>query len=590
MDLSIFSRHNMVKPILGVIIVCFTACEGSNDKHTDLNHYTLQLDQSISAQLDELVPLDVDATQLSNLWQVDLSDTQSGVDVAMPDFPGEEQVTLPHRINLPDHSIWYKAVVSLDKGVLQVNADDGAQVWVNGQRIRPALANFYPVDQSGQHELTIRVINNAMAGGLRSVSFIPQSAWQDHINHRELRAAVRLLLEKSFLLELSNEERKSIAEAIHSLNRQMIEQTLESLADRPVLLAEPILQKSTDDQYYLRWVSSSNSPATLYWGENADDLHQQREVEGKEGVFLVPVQQAGLSCRIEQLNTVSPIYDFSESVANSRNRFMVWADSQSGWPVFDSIMQMSNEYGFRFSVGAGDLVNQGDDDLEYLRFLRSLHQSSITHYPVPGNHDYDGYYEDLRADNYQRYLGLPAQENYFAWREGELAFVALDFNESFPVGLPTDASQFEWFREQLNSEAWKTARWRFLVMHHPPYSQGWPGYHGELSIRELLEPLYESAGIDMIIAGHTHDYERLIKDYGQQQTAFVIVGGAGGGLEPEENSPYPEMDVVMSQHHFGIIETSGDTLRFSAVGLEGEVLDEFRMVKPKDRLNRLNQE
>ena len=79
----------------------------------------------------------------------------------------------------------------------------------------------------------------------------------------------------------------------------------------------------------------------------------------------------------------------------------------------------------------------------------------------------------------------------------------------------------------------------------------------------------------MVIAGHTHDYERKIKTYGKQKTAFVIVGGAGGGLEPKENASHPKMDKVLSIHHFGLIKVTNDTLNFKAIDLDNNIIDNF---------------
>lgn len=88
-------------------------------------------------------------------------------------------------------------------------------------------------------------------------------------------------------------------------------------------------------------------------------------------------------------------------------------------------------------------------------------------------------------------------------------------------------------------------------MHQPRYSQEWAGYHSDKVIRDLLQLVMESAGIDFVVSGHTHDYERLTKSYGSQNTTFPIVGGAGGSLEPPESSAEPVMDTVIKSPSHG---------------------------------------
>ena len=53
----------------------------------------------------------------------------------------------------------------------RVDADDGAQVFVGGRRLRQHRQWFFvPPELTGRHRVVVRVLNNAMQGGLRRVS------------------------------------------------------------------------------------------------------------------------------------------------------------------------------------------------------------------------------------------------------------------------------------------------------------------------------------------------------------------------------------------------------------------------------------
>lgn len=232
------------------------------------------------------------------------------------------------------------------------------------------------------------------------------------------------------------------------------------------------------------------------------------------------------------------------------------------------------------SIGAGDLVNNGSEELCYPRFLQKLTTMEAPQLLVPGNHDYDGFYDDLNPRLMRKHLFRSQDSTYGMQVVGPLVILTLDPNVHFPVDLPEGSTQRQWFEQTMESEAWQEADWRMVVLHQPPYSQGWPGYHGEKTIRRLLEPYFHRGLIDLVVAGHTHDYERLSMQFSGHSVHFLVVGGAGGGLEPEgKSSEFPVMDKMVKQHHFGILEIKKEGIDWKVFGLEGEVLDRFSATK-----------
>jgi hypothetical protein len=60
----------------------------------------------------------------------------------------------------------------------------------------------------------------------------------------------------------------------------------------------------------------------------------------------------------------------------------------------------------------------------------------------------------------------------------------------------------------------------------------------------------------------------------------LIVGGAGGGLEPEgENSQFPVMDRLIKKNHFGMIQADSIQLDLEVFGVDGERLDSLILRK-----------
>ncbi|SHH37810.1 Calcineurin-like phosphoesterase [Chryseolinea serpens] len=492
-------------------------------------------------------------------------------------------VNLPHRLTLPNTPMWYAKAIDLSApGVLTIRADDGAQLYINGKLIPRLHNNDFPVDTVGHLAITIRVLNNAMAGGLRHVSFSTSEQYKLFNEQSALHIRRKRLMEKVRLL----------AEPVEGVSEKMETAILQN-DDASWAAAEAILKPYP---YFtgpwLQWNDAKRMTVSL---ELDGDLPVELRLQLKGDRWQGPMIQKGkkVSFVLENLlpdtaysytltsgKTQSPLFTFRTPSADRPFSFNVWADSQSGIENFQQNVSNLSGYGDAFGVGVGDLVSNGATSEEWRMFFNVLGASSAErpYFLVPGNHDYDGYYDDLQPEQYKHYLPHTPQ-NYFSWRYGPCAFIALDPNERFPIDVPASSRQYQWFREQLESDMWKTATWHFVFLHQPPYSQGWAGYEGDETIRQLLEPFIESSAIDFVVAGHTHDYERLTKMYGRQQTTFLIVGGAGGSLEPAESSATPQMDTVLKVHHMGRFYIAGSSLRFEAIDISKKVVDSFQRTK-----------
>ena len=135
--------------------------------------------------------------------------------------------------------------------------------------------------------------------------------------------------------------------------------------------------------------------------------------------------------------------------------------------------------------------------------------------------------------------GLPSgTEHWFAVDYGPLHVVMLD-TTSQPV-VPGNP-MLDWLRRDL---AASDKPWRVAVMHHPPYTRGSHDSdrrrdsHGRMfEVREHLLPILEAGGVDMVIAGHSHMYERshlLDCHYGTMR----MLNRQASLREPVEDSTY----------------------------------------------------
>ena len=130
-----------------------------------------------------------------------------------------------------------------------------------------------------------------------------------------------------------------------------------------------------------------------------------------------------------------------------------------------------------------------------------------------------------------------------------------------------DKRQVKWLEEKLSTD---TSKWKIAFLHHPPYSSG--GKHGSSTgVREVVEPIFLKHGVNAVLAGHEHFYERLKP----QKGIYYFISGAGGKLRPgdvKDNSPLTEKayDTDMS---FMLVEIAGDQMHFQVISRTGETVD-----------------
>jgi hypothetical protein len=150
---------------------------------------------------------------------------------------------------------------------------------------------------------------------------------------------------------------------------------------------------------------------------------------------------------------------------------------------------------------------------------------SVTH-PTPGNHEY----LTANAAPYYAYFGARAGDpakGYYSYELGGWHVVVLNSNY-FNVSTDAGSPQLQWLAADLAAHP---AACTLAYWHHPRYSSG--GEHGnEPRVQPFWDDLY-AAGVDVVLNGHDHDYERFAAmnaagapDAEHGITEFVV--GTGG--------------------------------------------------------------
>lgn len=170
---------------------------------------------------------------------------------------------------------------------------------------------------------------------------------------------------------------------------------------------------------------------------------------------------------------------------------------------------------------------------------------------IIGNHDVmvDGY-----GDEQLLRLGMPGR-----WHAVERHGVLL-------VGLDSehdDPEQLRWLEETL---ATSRATWKIVALHRPPYSAGYQG--SDLAIRERWTPILQRHGVQLVLSGHDHDYQRSRPIEG---TTYVV---SGAGSSTRRTGTEDFTAVAFAVQHFVDIAVYPERLLLRAIAGDGRVFDE----------------
>ena len=209
----------------------------------------------------------------------------------------------------------------------------------------------------------------------------------------------------------------------------------------------------------------------------------------------------------------------------------------------------------------GDLIYGDLKEATYLRQHIGVYGDllrGLPIFPCPGNHDYES--DEARA--YQAIHPVPLN---YGFRWGDAYVAALDTN----LVTSSNLTRFE-----ENLAAHQDRRWRIALFHHPPFAGG-PNQDDPLSlaVRERIVPILERQGVQLVLSGHEHNYQRTHELNG---VTYLTTGGGGARLYA--TAPRPEARVQASVHHFVELEISDVEIRARALALDGTLIDSFALV------------
>lgn len=357
----------------------------------------------------------------------------------------------------------------------------------------------------------------------------------------------------------------------------------------------PYLQKASTSEITIRWRTDTNTTGRVWYGNSPGNLTNavdevalatsdnpdygdpsypltNHTLPGTEHIVSITGLQAdtqyfyavGLTGGTILAGDDPDHYFTTHPVIGSTRpqRFWVLGDSGTGnssaEAVRDAYLELAgteNEADMFMMLGDNAYGNGTDQDFQdgvfdiYPMVLRNK-----VLWPTLGNHDardfnpVTGAYEGNKSGPFMGFhqlnnFSLPSNgeiggvasgtEKYYSFDRGNIHFICLDSTErdGFGTSLEPDGPMAMWLQSDLlaTNQNWIIAFW-----HHPPYSKG--SHHGDGDMRSVFVPLLEAGGVDLVLSGHSHSYERsrlinsLTSDPGDGETvpASAIVDSGDG--------------------------------------------------------------
>jgi hypothetical protein len=212
---------------------------------------------------------------------------------------------------------------------------------------------------------------------------------------------------------------------------------------------------------------------------------------------------------------------------------------------------------FDFVVMVGDNIYGGEKPRDFEKKFeipyKPLLDAGVKFYAALGNHD------DAAIQRNYKPFNMNGERFYTFKPKDGVRFFALDSNY-------VDKTQLDWLDKQLTGSG---SEWKIMFFHHPLYSSG--ETHGSADLqRELLEPIFTKHGVNVVLTGHEHFYERIKP---QKGIAYFIIGNSAklrkGDLEKSDLTLYGND----REYAFMLMEIDGDELFFQTINQKGMTID-----------------
>ena len=308
----------------------------------------------------------------------------------------------------------------------------------------------------------------------------------------------------------------------------------------------PYIQMLTVQSVVIRWLTEDIQRGVVRFGEQSGHLAtiELESLPTKNHSVKLPNLKPGTryyyqTGKMDGFNDFDPdkhwFYTHPEEVIPTR----VWVIGDSGKPgkvlyqVRDAALKWmkenpllteqsdsqinfdSNQPHINVWIALGDIAYRSGSNKQFQSALFDPFEditSNTVLWPVYGNHDdrRRAYFKIFTLPENAEAGGIASHsENYYSFDYSNAHFVMLDSQAS---NRSATGKMANWLKNDL---AQTTKPWLIAAFHHPPYTKGTHDSDGTFDsdgrmqdMRKYIVPILEQAGVDLVLSGHSHMYER----------------------------------------------------------------------------------
>lgn len=348
------------------------------------------------------------------------------------------------------------------------------------------------------------------------------------------------------------------------------------LAEATMIARKPYLQAVTTTSASFGWVTTAaegqsvaiTKPASADVIARADSTRDNGtdRVAGHTQMWTTttPLEPDTIYCYQVMVNSV-PISEkigFRTAPTADSNRtigILAFGDSGGGGGDQWALREQMEEVPYQVMIHTGDLAYDDGTIEQIEQNVFNVYAGLFAHipfFPAAGNHDY----HTSSGAPFREVFKLPENgdhEKWYSYDWGRIHFVALDTEADYKT-------QAAWLDEDL---AKSNLPWKVVYLHRPPYSSGKHG--SDTSLRTILEPVLYKHHVQLVLAGHDHDYERMKPS--KSGTQFIVTGGGGRGTRTVGTSIFTAFSSEVI--HYVYIEANVDSMTLHAIDAEGTEFD-----------------
>ena len=303
----------------------------------------------------------------------------------------------------------------------------------------------------------------------------------------------------------------------------------------------PYLQMVTTTSIYIHWRTNSSTDSKVWYGDDPNSLTSTLSVSGNRTDHEIHV--TGLTANTTYYYAVGDAN--GQMVGGDSDHYFKTSPSSNQpvkiWVLGDAGKKNDNQravrdayYGFvgnehiDMMLLLGDnAYDDGTEDDYQMAWFENMYEDRLINsvmWSTFGNHDGNSADSDTETGPYYDIFNFPRNgqaggvssgtEAYYSFDYGNIHIISLN---SHDVDDSSNSPMIQWLQDDVNAN---TKDWTIAMFHHPAYS----GSTTAMETNAL--PILEAAGVDLVLWGHHHRYER----------SFLINGHYGTPASYDDNT------------------------------------------------------